>query len=77
MSACNSICFMVEGYKNETKTHVDMEYEQEKMAVALISASSCYQVPQQTKIGLSDFCLLHCAVCLENNAVYAVLISSN
>ena len=44
--------------KVKPKTHVDIEYKQEKMVVALISASSHYQVPQQAKIGLSDHCLL-------------------
>ena len=55
--------------KVKPKTHVDIEYKQEKMVVALISASSHYQVPQQAKIGLSDHCLLRWAVCLKNDAV--------
>ena len=44
LSACNiiKIYSTVEDYDIENKTHVDTEYEWEKMAAASTSTSSCY-----------------------------------
>ena len=43
-SAYNSIYLKVEDYKTDSRTWIDTEYKWEKMAVALILTSSCYQV---------------------------------
>ena len=70
-SAYSSIYIKVKDYRN--KIYVGIEYKWEKTAAALISTSSCYQVPQQTRTGLANYHLLHC-LSLKNAAAQDVPI---
>ena len=54
LSAYSSIYSKLKDYDTKNKTHADVKYEWEKMAAALISASSCYQVLWEMKIVLAD-----------------------